>query len=93
MNHASPYSKPWRLWTRVAGAWGAFLAQWLVPDARAKADVPKDIVAQEITAARINIVDGDGKTRLVISNADRFPDPKVRGVVKERSIKTSAGGA
>lgn len=35
--------------------------------------------AGEITLERINIVDEDGKTRLVISDSSRSPDPVVGG--------------
>jgi hypothetical protein len=44
-----------------------------------------------ITAERINIVDADGKPRLVISNTARFPDAVVRGKSYKRSIGDNAG--
>ena len=45
----------------------------------------------ELTVERIKIVDSTGKTRVILSNADRFPDPMVRGKPVPRSIHTSAG--
>jgi hypothetical protein len=40
---------------------------------------------------RINVVDAQGKTRLVMANSARFPDVKVRGKVSKRSINDAAG--
>ena len=41
---------------------------------------PKRAVFDVIDAQRINIVEPDGKQRLVLSNTRHFPDPVVRGV-------------
>ncbi len=41
----------------------------------------------ELTVERLNIVDARGKTRIVLSSADRFPNPVVRGKEYPRSIK------
>ncbi|MCD9033908.1 hypothetical protein LDO32_19550 [Luteimonas sp. Y-2-2-4F] len=78
------------MWSLLAGAWGLSLAHWLLPDARASAE-GADAPPRELTVERINIVDRDGTTRLVIANAERFPDPVVRGKTLERSIRTTAG--
>lgn len=68
------------------------LADRLLLPAQA-ADAPKAAPTQfgEINVERINIVDRNGAKRMVISNADAFPDPVVRGKVYPRSIKTTAG--
>lgn len=80
------------LWALVAGAWGMSAAQWLLPDANATATpaaAPQSF--GEINVERINIVDASGKTRLVIANSERFPDPVIRGKAYPRSIRTTAG--
>ncbi|KAF1691453.1 hypothetical protein [Pseudoxanthomonas koreensis] len=85
------------LWSLVAGAWGLSLAQWLLPDANASASASATLAAsghqhvQELTVERINVVDASGKPRLVIANAERFPDPVFRGKTHARSIRTAAG--
>jgi hypothetical protein len=73
----------------VAGVWGLLLSRWLAPDARAveQAAAP----AREITVQRINIVDADGRIRMVLAGQDRFPDPVVRGKSVPRSIRDTAG--
>ena len=82
----------------VIGIWGLLLGRWLVPQAHASTVAPvasdgklANQVLDELTVRRINIVDQDGTTRMVIANADRFPDPIARGKSVERSIHTSAG--
>lgn len=42
---------------------------------------------EEISAQRINIVDTDGTTRLVIANQDRFPPPLLNGQTFKRAVK------
>jgi hypothetical protein len=80
------------LWSLVVGAWGLLAAQWLLPDARATARTAAAPQAfGEISVERINVVDGNGRTRLVIANSERFPDPVVRGKVHARSIRNAAG--
>jgi hypothetical protein len=59
--------------------------------ARSAADASADKRFDVITAERINIVDADGKPRLVISNTARFPDAVVRGKSYKRSIGDNAG--
>lgn len=82
------------LWSLVAGAWGLSLAQWMLPEASASSNAGTDAVhqtLQELTVERVNIVDASGKPRMVIANAERFPDPVFRGKVHPRSIRTAAG--
>jgi hypothetical protein len=44
-----------------------------------------------LTVQRINVVDANGKTRLIIASSARFPDVEVRGKVLKRSIHDEAG--
>ena len=44
-----------------------------------------------VTVRRINVVDDDGTTRLVIANNATIPDAVVRGVTYPRSIGNTAG--
>lgn len=76
----------------VVGVWGLLASRWLVPDAHAGGlqGTGKQVI-DELTVQRINIVDGSGKTRIVIANAERFPDPVVRGKPVPRSIRNAAG--
>lgn len=72
----------------AAGVWGLLLRPLFVP--ASLADEPAKKGGQrfdEITVQRINLVDPGGKVRLVISNANRFPNPVVKGKEYERSIK------
>ncbi|PYK21025.1 MAG: hypothetical protein DME55_00610 [Verrucomicrobia bacterium] len=74
----------------VIGVWGLLLLLWFsrTPSAaHGSADKRFDV----ITAERINIVDADGKPRLVISDPARFPDAVVRGKSYKRSIRDNAG--
>jgi hypothetical protein len=59
--------------------------------APAQASSQRSGQTREITVERINIVDGDGKARLVIAGSGRFPDPIVRGKPVTRSIRNTAG--
>lgn len=92
MNKASNPKRQgqWLMWGLLAGAWGLSLGQWLLPRANAAAEPGRQSM-QELTVERINIVDASGKPRLVIANAERFPNPVIRGKELERSIKTVAG--
>lgn len=45
----------------------------------------------EVTVERINVVDADGRLRLVISDKDRFPDPVVNGKTAHRQGEHEAG--
>lgn len=42
---------------------------------------------EEISVERINIVDTDGATRLVIANQERFPPPLLNGQTFKRAVK------
>lgn len=82
----------------VIGIWSLLLGRWFAPPAHAATAAPAASAVQpasqaldELTVRRINIVDQDGKTRMVIANAERFPDPFARGKSVKRSIHTSAG--
>jgi hypothetical protein len=91
MNARSPSRYPQVLmWSLLAGAWGLSLAQWVLPAAQASPEAARG-APQELTVERINIVDPSGHKRLVISNAERFPNPVIRGEVLERSITSTAG--
>src|SRR5690606_14372099 len=80
------------LWSLVVGAWGLLAVQWLLPDASATARTAAAPQAfGESSVERINVVDGNGRTRLVIANSERFPDPVVRGKVHARSLRNPAG--
>jgi hypothetical protein len=74
----------------VIGVLGVLLLLWFSP-VRSAADGSADKRFGMITAERINIVDADGKPRLVISNPARFPDAVVRGKSYKRSIGDTAG--
>lgn len=87
----NPKSRQILMWSLLAGAWGMSLSQWLLPEANASASSGGVQTLQELNVERINIVDHGGKTRLVIANSERFPDPVFRGKVHPRSIKTAAG--
>jgi hypothetical protein len=74
----------------VIGVWRVLLLLWF-SRVRSAADGSADKRFGVITAERINIVDADGKPRLVISNPARFPDAVVRGKSHKRSIGDTAG--
>ena len=74
----------------VIGVWGVLLLLWF-SRVRSAADGSADKRFGVITAERINIVDADGKPRLVISNPARFPGAVVRGKSYKRSIGDTAG--
>ncbi len=91
-NVGSHWSTKALLATLTVGVWVLVVGRWILPEANA-ATVPMSGKAtlSELTVERINIVDGTGKTRVILANADRFPDPMVRGKPVPRSIHTSAG--
>jgi len=75
------------------GVWGLLLrsysplasAETRAPSARGSASF------DTLTVQRINVVDSDGKTRLIIANSDRFPGVEIGGKVYPRSIHDTAG--
>lgn len=75
------------------GVWGLVLKPYL-PFAMSEAKASpalKSATFDALTVQRINVVDPNGKTRLVIANGKRFPPGKVRGKTYPRSIHDSAG--
>jgi hypothetical protein len=84
----------WLLAFLAVGVWGLLLKPYRpLPLADAKAASPTASVAFDtLTVQRINVVDADGRTRLVIANSARFPDAEVRGkVYHQRTIQDAAG--
>lgn len=75
------------------GVWGLLLrsysplasAETRAPSARGSASF------DTLTVQRINVVDSDGKTRLIIANSERFPGVEIGGKVYPRSIHDTAG--
>ena len=58
------------------------------PNARAALGADEKRMAfDEITVKRLNVVDENGKVRMVFSNSDRFPNPILKGKEYPRSIK------
>ena len=47
----------------------------------------KNQAFDEITVKRMNVVDESGKLRMVLSNADHFPSPVLKGKEYPRSVK------
>jgi hypothetical protein len=75
------------------GVWGLLLRPHL-PFAFADAQAlpaPGSATFDTLTVQRINVIDADGKTRLIIANSERFPDVQLRGKVLPRSIHDTAG--
>jgi hypothetical protein len=89
----SPGLTHWLLAFVAVGVWGLILKPYLpLPLADAKAALPKaSTVFDTLTVQRINVVDANGRPRLVIANSTRFPDAEIRGKVYPRSIHDSAG--
>lgn len=72
--------------TAGAGWWLHDVVQ--LTSAIAHGESPQEaMVFDEITVKRINIVDESGKRRIVLSNADRFPNPVLKGKEYPRSVK------
>jgi len=88
-----PRLTQWLLALLAVGLWGLILKPYLpLPLADAKAAPPPGSIAFDtLTVQRINVVDANGKPRLVIANSARFPDVEIRGKVYKRSIHDSAG--
>jgi len=89
----SPRLTQWLLAFLAVGVWVLILKPYLpFPLADAKAATPPASMAFDtLTVQRINVVDANGKPRLVIANSARFPDVEIRGKVYKRSIHDSAG--
>lgn len=83
----------WLLAFLAVGVWGLLLKPYRpLPFAEAKAAAPPASAAFDtLTVQRINVVDANGKLRLVIANSAHFPDVEIRGKVYQRSIHDSAG--
>lgn len=93
---ASPRSArltQWLLAFLALGVWGLLVRPYLplpVAEARTPSPQPSDTL-DTVTVQRINVVDANGKTRLIIANSARFPDVEIRGKVLKRSIHDAAG--
>jgi hypothetical protein len=90
---STPRLTQWLLAFLALGVWGLLVKPYLpLPVAEAKTPSPRaPTTFDTLTVQRINVVDANGKTRLVIANSARFPDVEVRGKVIERSIHDEAG--
>jgi len=90
---STPRLTQWLLAFVTLGVWGLLVKPYLpLPVAEAKTPSPRaPTTFDTLTVQRINVVDSNGKTRLVIANSARFPDVEVRGKVIERSIHDEAG--
>lgn len=88
-----PALTQWLLAFLTVGVWGLLLKPYLpLPLVDAKAAAPPASAAFDtLTVQRINVVDANGKPRLVIANSAHFPDVEIRGKVYQRSIHDSAG--
>lgn len=72
----------------VAGVWGLLVRPFFVATA-APAERQASAVQSfdEINVKRINIVENNGKTRLVLASSDRMPNPVVDGRELIRTVK------
>jgi hypothetical protein len=75
----------------VLGVWGLLLKPYLPFPAAKAAASERSGTFDTLTVQRINVVDPDGKTRLVIANTRFFPPAFARGKMLTRSIHDSAG--
>jgi hypothetical protein len=83
----------WLLGILAVGVWGLLLRPYLpLPFAEAQASSPQRTATFDtLSVQRINIVDANGKPRLIIANSARFPDVEIHGKVYKRSINDPAG--
>ena len=89
---SAPRLTHWLLAFLAFGVWGLLLRPYLpLPLGDARAASPQAATFDTLTAQRINIVDANGKLRLIIANSARFPDAEVRGKAYKRSINDAAG--
>jgi hypothetical protein len=91
--HFAERSTQYLLAILALGVWGLLLRPNLPAAIAAPNASPTrgSATFDTLTVQRINVVDAQGKTRLVIANSARFPDVKVRGKVSKRSIDDAAG--
>ena len=76
----------------VLGVWGMLLRPYLPLFAAKASTAGPSATFDTLTVQRINVVDPDGKTRLVITNANRLPGAIEKGhEYKQRSINNAAG--
>jgi hypothetical protein len=75
------------------GVWGLLLRPYLPIGAIAAqpSAAPRSATYDTLTVQRINIVDPDGKMRLIIANGARMPGGIVHGKTYPRSIDNAAG--
>lgn len=74
----------------VVGVWGLLLKP-LLPAAAEVPRTPSSATFDTLTVQRLNVVDPDGKTRLVLANTTHFPGAILRGKEYPRSIHSTAG--
>jgi len=83
----------WLLAFLAVGVWGLLLRPYLpigTAGAQPSAAV-QSTTFDTLTVQRINLVDPDGKFRLVIANSARLPDAILRGKTYPRSVNDTAG--
>jgi hypothetical protein len=69
------------------GVWGLLLDRAAGPPPALAQAKPAPQTFEEISVQRVNIVDPNGKPRLVLSNAEKFPNPVVNGKELTRDVK------
>lgn len=89
----APRMTHWLLAFVAVGVWGLLLKPYLpLPVALAAAASQQPSAAFDtLTVQRINVVDPDGKMRLIIANSARLPGAVVHGKSHPRSINDAAG--
>ena len=77
----------------ATGVWGLLLKPYLpFPSADAKTvTTPRSATLDTLTVQRINVIDPDGKMRLIIANSARLPGAIQQGKEYQRSINDAAG--
>jgi hypothetical protein len=77
----------------AVGVWGLLLKPYLpLPVAEAAASpAHSSATFDTLTVQRINVVDPDGKLRLIIANSARLPGAIIHGKTYPRSINDAAG--
>lgn len=89
----APRMTHWLLAFLAVGVWGLLLKPYLpLPVALAAAASQQPSAAFDtLTVQRINVVDPDGKMRLIIANSARLPGAIVHGKSYPRSVNDAAG--